>query len=361
MFNKKIFIYLSKTHLFIYFKELNQPLRIEFEPTTIMDLERVNSEWIRVRLDALLEKINLKNAVAVLVVSKDLVFDKIINEESLEEKFRETTDFIEHIPLPSNVIVHKEFIKDDNTLITATCRDVYEAIIALFEEHSVVVESVLPEVVFNKIDFTKAFLSDLFKQKELLEFGNFLDSKNSKRHADTKFIVIVVILILVFGALLGLGAYLLNQNNNSNFELPKFPEKSLTSLEESAINLGQNVSNTSPSAQNNTSVIQNTAPAVTPVALDSISVEIFNGTGIPGFASQIAKIINDLGFKNTSTANADKFDYTNTIIETSPDIPEEIVSSIRDGLKSKFKSFEIKKSLVDPKTIRITTGEVAQN
>ena len=50
MFNKKILIYFSKTHLFLYYKELNHPIKLEFETSTIYDLDNIDAEWIKNKL-----------------------------------------------------------------------------------------------------------------------------------------------------------------------------------------------------------------------------------------------------------------------------------------------------------------------
>jgi len=359
MFNKKLFVYFSKTHLFLYYKELTVPLRLEFEPTTIQDLERINKEWLRTKLDVLLEKINLKNSKAIIILSKDLVFDKIINEESVEEKDKETKDFIENIPLGSDFIRHKEFIKEGNTLITATNRILYETIIDILAEHGIDVDYVIPEIVLNKVDFNKAYLADLFSQKDLLKYGNFLGDISEKRKTDAKFIILTIIIILFLGILIGVGAYFLNQKNGSlNLTPTSLVSDGLVTNSTSDI-IESSIGNTSLE----TTIITGTEPSTAAVNVnkDEIKVSIFNGTGIPGFASQIKTLVTNVGYKNITTTNADNFDYTNTIINSSSDITDAVVNEIKDSLKTTLKSFEIKKTLTGTKTISITTGEALKS
>ena len=186
MFNKKILIYFSKTHLFLYYKELNHPIKLEFEPSTVYDLENVDVDWIRVKLNSLLKKTKLKNSRGVMILSKDLVFDRIVNEETQNEKDFEVKDFIDNIPLQADLIRYKEFVRDDNILITATNKKLYESLINLLKEFGIHVYSVLPEIAFSKVEFNKTFINELLKQNELLKYGNFIDDGTDKNKINFK-------------------------------------------------------------------------------------------------------------------------------------------------------------------------------
>jgi len=345
MFNKKLLVYFSKTHLFIYTKDITIPIRLEFEPDTIQDMERINKDWIRLNLKGLLSKSKLKNSKAVLLLSKDIVFDKLINEELEEAKIKETTEFVEHIPLDTTLIRYKEFIKDDNVLVAATNKELYLTVVEILAEYGIEVTSVLPEIVFNKVDFNRSFIVELFKQKDLLEYGNFLDKNPKKQAITARTLIILGVVILLLGIGIGTGAYLIHKKG-FQFEAVRNTLKEVTPKEELKIEEKAEVTEEKKSKQ-----VKNK---------DEVSVAIFNGMGIPGFAGKVATLINNAGFKSTTTANADKFNYTNTLIELSPDVDESLVDEIRDALKEDLKSFEIKKSLDTPKSIRVTTGEVVQ-
>jgi LytR cell envelope-related transcriptional attenuator len=57
--------------------------------------------------------------------------------------------------------------------------------------------------------------------------------------------------------------------------------------------------------------------ALTPTSAKSnqLTVQVLNGSGVPGAASKIAASLKSLGYTVASTGNADTFDYTNVVIE----------------------------------------------
>jgi len=336
MFNKKLLIYFSRTHLFIYHKDLSLPLRMELEEKAIQNLEKIDRDWIKDKLKQTLGKNNLKNSRAIVVLSKDIVFDRLLNGDSIQDKEKETEEFLNEIPLEKNLVQYKEFIKDSNTLIAAVNKNLYLELIQLLLEYGIEVKWIIPEIVFNRIDFNKTFLGDLLKQKELLTYGNFMEDDGSKKKINIKTAGMIVGIILLTGTILGVTTYFVNNRVSKK-------EKHVTeSVQET-----QTPEETQTTVQEEKKLINK----------DEISITIYNGTGTPGFAGQIEGAINPAGYKNTDAANADSFDYTNTVIETSPDVSDEVISELRDVLKNYLKSFEIRKTLSGTNVVHVTTGE----
>ncbi|MFA5770377.1 MAG: LytR C-terminal domain-containing protein [Patescibacteria group bacterium] len=69
----------------------------------------------------------------------------------------------------------------------------------------------------------------------------------------------------------------------------------------------------------------------------SVKIQVVNGTGTPGQAGIVVKALEDAGYStdNIKTSNAEKFDNSTTSI-TAKDNYEEIVTDIKDSLKSTF-------------------------
>jgi len=94
--------------------------------------------------------------------------------------------------------------------------------------------------------------------------------------------------------------------------------------------------------------IQQEAPTVTPLVENSptrtqepvdislYSVTIRNGSGISGEAGRAKSLLEENGFTVISTGNADRFDYTDTIIQVSEDIPEEFVGQLINVLETTY-------------------------
>lgn len=80
-------------------------------------------------------------------------------------------------------------------------------------------------------------------------------------------------------------------------------------------------------------------PTPTPeIAREEVRVQILNGSGIAGKASDVKTFLRDKGYADILTANADNFDYEQTVIQTKDDsikniFYEDVVSEIEDKPK----------------------------
>ncbi len=94
-----------------------------------------------------------------------------------------------------------------------------------------------------------------------------------------------------------------------------------------------------------------------------VKVQVINGTGTPGQASEVVKSLEKAGYAtdNIKTGNAEEFDNTATTIEAQTDF-EEIANDIRDVLKATFSEITIKSSKVDAESefdiIVVTGGKI---
>lgn len=89
-----------------------------------------------------------------------------------------------------------------------------------------------------------------------------------------------------------------------------------------------------------TVVTETKEPSPTPlpkIDKKTVKIQVQNGTGTPGQAGVVVKALTDAGYlaDNIKTANADKFDNSATSI-TAKDSYDEIVTDIKDSLKSTF-------------------------
>lgn len=87
-------------------------------------------------------------------------------------------------------------------------------------------------------------------------------------------------------------------------------------------------------------VVENKTPSPTPlpkIDKKTVKIQVQNGTGTPGQAGIVVKALEDAGYSadNIKTGNADKFDNLTTSI-TAKDSYDEIVTDIKDSLKSTF-------------------------
>lgn len=80
-------------------------------------------------------------------------------------------------------------------------------------------------------------------------------------------------------------------------------------------------------------------PTPTPMAkadLAKYSINVENGSGIPGAAGTAKDVLTTAGFKVTATGNADNYNYTNTIIQTKSSVPPAFVSQLTQTLSTTY-------------------------
>lgn len=78
--------------------------------------------------------------------------------------------------------------------------------------------------------------------------------------------------------------------------------------------------------------VAHTPSPVPTQTLETYKIEILNGTGAPGVASQAKSLFIDAGFSNLTTDNADSFDHKDTLVKLKTDIPEVVFKSIKEAL-----------------------------
>lgn len=67
-----------------------------------------------------------------------------------------------------------------------------------------------------------------------------------------------------------------------------------------------------------------------------LTLNILNGTGIPGEAGKIADLIKSLKFKSVKSGNADSFDYTVTTIKVKKDLSSKIFDDINALISNQY-------------------------
>lgn len=70
--------------------------------------------------------------------------------------------------------------------------------------------------------------------------------------------------------------------------------------------------------------------------LSKYSVNILNGSGIPGEAGKVGEELKELEFKEIKTANADSYDYTTTTVSLKEELPDEVYQAIAEVLSKNY-------------------------
>ena len=68
--------------------------------------------------------------------------------------------------------------------------------------------------------------------------------------------------------------------------------------------------------------------------LTEYTVQVLNGSGIPGEAGKVEALLVKAGFVDIETGNAKSYDYTETEVSVKEDVPSSIVDGVLDALDS---------------------------
>lgn len=117
-------------------------------------------------------------------------------------------------------------------------------------------------------------------------------------------------------------------------------------------------------------VNRNTQPTKTPEAtpeptktnenvdFSKYSLQILNGSGVPGEAGKVNDLLSSLKFKDVKTSNAVNYDFENTTIETKSNVPSDAYDQIKKLLDNNYTTEFLKEYLSGKSTydIVITVG-----
>lgn len=74
-------------------------------------------------------------------------------------------------------------------------------------------------------------------------------------------------------------------------------------------------------------------PTAEPIDLTSLTIEIMNGSGVPGEAGKVASLLKNAGFGEAETGNADSYDYEETEVTVSEKVTTEATQLISKALE----------------------------
>ena len=78
------------------------------------------------------------------------------------------------------------------------------------------------------------------------------------------------------------------------------------------------------------------SPTSKPVDFGKLTVSILNGSGKPGEAGKVEKMLSEIGFKETDTGNADSYDYTETKVQAKSEISDEVFAKLSEVLGNDY-------------------------
>jgi len=113
---------------------------------------------------------------------------------------------------------------------------------------------------------------------------------------------------------------------------------------------------------NSESPVEVVTPTLTPTPTKAVSdfrIQILNGTGTAGQASEVSNLLNKNDFKIESVGNADNYDFSQTQIEVKSSVPTDIIDLIKKSLEDDYSAKVLTSNLPETSEfdIIVTTGK----
>ena len=160
-----------------------------------------------------------------------------------------------------------------------------------------------------------------------------VSTPTKQKNSNSKWLIIFIILLILGGA----GVFFFTKSANQVVPTPT-PSFNVTPIENKATSTP--VATKSPE----------------PVKKDDVSIEIKNGTGITGEAKLLSDKLKVLGYKDITAGNADKTDYTETVVTFSKTLSQTVQDEIKKELEGFYKEVSVKTSSTQSKDVSIITG-----
>lgn len=344
IFSKKTrgILHVSKNEVTLIDLDTGGKTSFSFTEDIIQNLEITNQNALIQRVKTLNEKSNTKHGTLIMVLSDDFLFSKSFANIHPEDLKRETEKFITEIPFEREKIVNKSFSLGGNTLVIATNKTLFNALIDAFKIYGWEICHVVPATIFamlgegkqtNTFNLLEAD-KFLYENPELINKINFADlcdvkPGESKPNMFKKLAGALGIIVVVV-ALAGAG-YLLKTKYLDNKTQKQVNENEQTQSSESTQSEPNIIT-----PQTNQEI--SPTPSVEEKSADQsiYKLVILNGSGIPGLASSTQTEIANLGFLDENIEIGNTEASQNTILEYIPGTNILIIDNLKTFLEGKY-------------------------
>jgi hypothetical protein len=323
---------------------------LQFPPKVMKKDEIVDWEKFELFIEEFIARNSLKKQHAIMVLGKDILFEKTIPRGDKEKEEAEQAKFFKSIPFDEKDVVTKRLMDDENIYLVSTHKDFYQSVKYTLEKFGWTIDQVVPMTMFDDFDADKtldfAEVNQILNHTDLLRIGDMMASEDTvkptrgqkieeQRQSGGIFSKSNILLLLIIALLCGVvvfgGLYFTNAKVPTNlFSFSPTPTPS-------------------------------PLPTSTPTPVPSFdksaaSVKVLNGTGTPGQAGKVKSMISDLGFNQIDTDNAET-KTTTTLVVFSPNVPSDVQDSIVKALEKTFSKVTPSTDKTATTDVIVTTGE----
>lgn len=328
----KSVIYIDRNNLYFYGSNVHAPVTLPFQPTTVRDIEVINSDEFEKQLNEFIKKNKIEPTDAILIIAHQSSFEKLIDPKTPADQIEpQKKQFLDNVPFEQ--VLSKTFVTTKGTKIIAANKDLAYLIRDIFNKNHFNVEviasiaTLFPEgdVTFNTataqqiLSKASQFKQNMFLLKDVeIASTDMFEENYGKEKKNVTLLYLIPVFVVLIAILVWL---IINQQNARNSKRTASPAPSRASAQ-----------------------VAPTIPAVLPqeestrevelLAKETIQIEVLNGSGIPGQADDVRELLVEGGYTNVTTGNSPTLQSSRTLIIFKSRIPiqqrEEISDLISD-------------------------------
>jgi hypothetical protein len=128
---------------------------LQFPPKVLKKDEIVDWEKFELFIEEFIARNSLRKQHAIMVLGKDILFEKTIPLGDAEKEKTEEAKFFKSIPFDEKDIVTKRLKDDDKIYLVSTHKDFYQSVKYTLEKFGWTIEQVVPMTMFEDFDADK--------------------------------------------------------------------------------------------------------------------------------------------------------------------------------------------------------------
>ena len=318
-----------------------------FPPGSVRDLEVINHDLLASELKKFITGNNIAPGQVIFLLSPNIYYDKDLPNLSDSERESESQKFLDTIPFAS--VSSRMFHLGNNYQIVAINRDYYESLRGLFEQLGFSVMAAVPNFVVNSFGVKDNFDIEacrlILKKSDFILQNNFLTpskppptlGEDPRKFLNNNPVMVAILCgLLIIGT--GTVAFLTLRKPNNARKLPT------------------QVSQVRPTAVPEPEVAASQSAVVT-VDKKDLTVQVLNGSDLPGLAGKIQKQLEEIGLVEIKTGNSSE-SAKNTLVTYSPRVSQEIRDLIDTEIRETFAAVTVRDEPVTGFDVAIVTGEI---
>lgn len=354
-------LYIKRNGIQYYAADRPDIFRLDFPETTIQDMEVINKEELLQLLQSFITTNKLLPSRSIIVLSDAVFFQKDITITKPEDLETQTKLFLNNVPFEH--VTFKVFDIEKSKRILATNKDLYQHIKDYLEKNGFTIALVVAPLSLGKEPLSENLTLEqakviIQKMDTIKPTENFLEQPKPLVNAESSQSYIPLqkkktakstlpLLLPVFGLLIAVlvGVYYMQSRQNNSFKAQ-----------------GAQVLSPFPT------IAPIVSPTVEPTASTSTesamllrketSIQILNGSQIPGQAEKTKKDLNIAGYDNIKTGNAQSVATSKTLMIIVKSVPEYVRSDIHTQLEKTYQEISTQETEDAEFDVIITLGNL---